>query len=86
MPIGLSTMGTEHMTDEKSDARRILDQIATSLGTSVSTLYYGTDMEPQRVQQVAELVRSFETIANADDRQACLDFVHSIAARQQQTS
>jgi hypothetical protein len=34
---------------------------------------------------VAELVRSFEAIVDADDRQACLDFVRSIAARKQGT-
>ncbi|MGU3282227.1 hypothetical protein [Methylobacterium mesophilicum] len=74
------------MVDKKSDAQRILDQIATSLGTTVSTLYYGRDSGSHWAQQVAELVRSFESIADADDRQACLDFVRSVAARRQQIS
>jgi hypothetical protein len=73
------------MADEKSGAQRILDRIALSLGTSVSTLYSSGGSEPQQAQQVAELVRSFEAIVDADDRQACLDFVRSIAAREQGT-
>ena len=85
MTIGLSTRGTEPLVDENSNAQRILDQIALSLGTSVSTLYSSSGSEPQRAQQVAELVRSFEAIVDADDRQVCLDFVRSIAAREQGT-
>ncbi|TXM98477.1 MULTISPECIES: hypothetical protein [unclassified Methylobacterium] len=73
------------MADEKSGAQRILDRIAVSLGTSVSTLYSSSGSEPQQAQQVAELVRSFEAIVDADNRQACLDFVRSIAAREQGT-
>ena len=73
------------MADEKSGAQRILDRIALSLGTSVSTLYSSSGSEPERAQQVAELVRSFEAIVDTDNRQACLDFVRSIAAREQGT-
>lgn len=69
------------MTDKKSDAQRVLQRVAEALGTDVSVLYGRNDPEPQRAQELSELIRAFEGIDDPDDRRACLDFVRSVAAR-----
>jgi hypothetical protein len=71
----------ERMTDKKSDAQRVLQRVAEALGTDVSGLYSRNNPEPQRAQELSELIRVFEGIDDPNDRRVCLDFVRSAAAR-----
>ncbi|XYD12037.1 hypothetical protein R1A27_33390 (plasmid) [Methylobacterium sp. NMS12] len=69
------------MTEERTRSSSILQRIAAALGDDVA-IFRDKPANVSAVEDALELLTAFERVVDRDDRRSCIDFVRSVAARQ----